>query len=108
MPGRASPSSRQAIAAANGVGLRVTARQLERWRQDHVIPAPARRALGRGRGSTSCYDDDALAWIVDAARFTDLHLTMDELALALFARGWPIPEIRLRSAYRALIAAATV
>lgn len=97
MPRTASAADQQAIAVAAAAGEVVTARTLERWRAARLIPAPHRRALGRGKGSTSHYTDAELQWIAVAAHHARLADTLQQAVLWMFIDGYTVDEGHLRS-----------
>jgi hypothetical protein len=99
MPTRPSGSERQAIDAAQAVGLPVTPGQLEGWRSAGVIPtAPPTYP---GRGSVRVYTDEELRWILDSVRHRRAFpkQPLYELVIWLFIDGYPIDDRKLRSAY---------
>jgi len=90
------------IAAAAAAGAVVTARQLERWRQDGWIDAPARRHLGR-RGSSADYPPETVAQVVALASAARRRYPMHRAILDLFAEGRPVGEGALHQAYDDLL-----
>jgi len=87
-------------ATAQREGERVSARQLESWRQAGLVPRPTVQHLGRGRGSSSRYPADAPARVAAAARAVRAHRRLHVAALALFGQGQPLEEHVVRAAYR--------
>lgn len=90
-----SPSSadRQAIEFCGSIGYEITARQLERWRQEHLIPAAQRRHLGIGEGTSSQYDDEALLRIGEVARRLESCFTKQKFRCVrqwMFQDGYPV------------------
>lgn len=89
-------------------GQVVSTPQLERWRSAGVLPANRRRYLGRGSGSVSRCDDDALdlaeAMALVARRGRSVHesalrlFTVDPRHNDLFAPAAAIPERGIRAA----------
>lgn len=80
----------------------MTVRQLERWRSAGAIPRARRRALGRGRGTTSAYDDDQVAYIIEIAARSARHRELWRVVLWASFDGVSVPEPCLRWAYECL------
>jgi hypothetical protein len=102
MPGEAD---RQLIMYAARQGVDVTARNLERWRESGLLAPNARRALGRGRGSTSVPPPgggDLVVWLAKNAR---RGRRPSDLALQAFAGGLAVPENIVRASFARAIAA---
>ncbi|MEU0414391.1 hypothetical protein ABZ307_42400 [Streptomyces griseorubiginosus] len=59
--GAPSAADQELIERLAALGLRVSAAQLERWRGTGLLPAHARRGLGRGRGSVSVLAEETVA-----------------------------------------------
>lgn len=81
-------------------GLTVSVAQLERWRTAGLLPAHARRWLGRGRGSVSALDDATVAIAAALARHArqgrDLRWTVlgwyAEAGRPVLPGAAPVPE----------------
>ncbi|MFJ8941059.1 hypothetical protein ACIRL0_35990 [Streptomyces sp. NPDC102365] len=56
-----SAADKELIERLATLGIRVSAAQLERWRGARLLPAHARRWLGRGRGSVSVLAEETVA-----------------------------------------------
>ncbi|XES01606.1 hypothetical protein HEP87_56365 [Streptomyces sp. S1D4-11] len=56
-----SAADKELIERLAALGVRVSAAQLERWRGARLLPAHARRWLGRGRGSVSVLAEETVA-----------------------------------------------
>jgi hypothetical protein len=85
-------------------GFEVSPRQIERWRQAHLLPGPVRHGLGRGKGSSAAYPPetaDHVIRVIQALRATGRRL--DLVALVLFAEGDPVDERALRDAFEAAV-----
>jgi hypothetical protein len=95
----ASEADRQLIADAGRRGAVVTARQLERWRVAGLLAPNIRRALGRGRGSTSQPLSGAAELVVWLARNARPGRRPGDLALLAFAAGLAMPEDTVRAAF---------
>jgi hypothetical protein len=93
-----SRAAERVIAAAAAAGAVVTARQLERWRQDGWIDAPVRRHLGR-RGSSADYPPETVAQVIALASAARRRYPMHRAILDLFAEGRPVGERALHQAY---------
>ncbi len=96
----ASSADRALIAELAATGLAVSPYQLERWRGVGLVPRNRRRALGRGRGSTSEVTPetiDAVRMVARSARQGRPHLWSD--ALVRFATGHEPGEAEVRSAF---------
>jgi hypothetical protein len=92
-------ADQQLIAHAARLGVDVSARQLERWRASGLLAPNARRALGRGRGSTSEPPPGAgelVAWLARNAR---RGRRPRDLALQGFAVGLAVPEDTVRASF---------
>jgi DNA-binding transcriptional MerR regulator len=86
-------------ADASALGVPVSARQIERWRQLGLIPKPQQRALGRGRGSVSAYPGYVAAQAAEIARLLRTRNRLDDVAMLLFCRGYEVDETALKRAY---------
>ena len=82
-------------------GQRVSAWQVERWRQSGLIPPAKRRSLGRGAGSISEYSPEAVEQARAVAAAVRHRRPLSEVALTLFMRGYPIEERVLKAAFAA-------
>ena len=97
-----SATDARLIAAGSIDGVRITCRQLERWRQLGAIPRPRRRSLGRGIGTATSYEPYEITYIVEFARRARRHLHWFRVVLWIYIDGGLVPEACLRGAYRAL------
>jgi len=79
----------------------VSARQLERWRALGLVPPNARRALGRGKGSTAVPFSGAAEMVVWLGRNARPGRRPGDLALLAFRAGLAVPEATVRSAFDA-------
>jgi hypothetical protein len=91
--------SAEVAARASNDCERATARQIERWIEDHLLPPLERRWRGGG-GSESSYDAKVVELVMRTARAVDESRSLDEAALLLWMRGAPITKARLTTAYR--------
>jgi hypothetical protein len=99
-----SASDRQLIADAARYGAKVTARHLERWRASGLIAPNVRRALGRGRGSTSEPPAGAVELVVWLAGSAGPGRRPRDLALLAFAADLAVPENTVRMSFAGAIA----
>jgi hypothetical protein len=100
----ASGADRQLIAHAARHGAKVTARHLERWRTSGLLAPNVRRALGRGRGSTSEPPPGAADLVVWLARNARPGRRPVDLALLAFAADLAVPEDTVRASFAGAIA----
>ncbi|WP_432064500.1 hypothetical protein [Streptomyces sp. C10-9-1] len=77
----------------------MSAKRLASWRRAGLLPGHTKRALGRGRGSTSVPHDEAFGLVVALARLARRGARPSHLALALFGEGHPVPEETVRDAF---------
>lgn len=98
-PATPSQADRDLIAEAALVGVKLSARQLKRWRSVGLLPSPARKGLGRGLGSRSSYPPGTLDHAVALARLPRRARTPGAATLSLFALGCPVDEAGLRQAH---------
>lgn len=94
-----SEADQQLIAYAAQHGAVVTARQLERWRARGLLAQNIRRALGRGRGSTSEPPPGAAELVVWLAGNARPGRRPGDLALLAFAAGLAVPEDTVRASF---------
>lgn len=78
------------LAAANGHTW-LTLRQIERWRKAGLLPRPARRSLGRGRGMESTYPDGADKQLLAVCSLRAKRQSLSSLGWSLWLRGFPVP-----------------
>jgi len=96
-----SEADRQLIADAARHGAVFTARQLERWRAAGLLAPNARRALGRGQGSTSAPPAGAAELVIWLAANARPGRRPGDLALLAFAAGLAVPEGTVRASFAA-------
>jgi hypothetical protein len=96
---RSSNADRTMCMTLAGRGVPMTARKLERWRQAGVAPTPIRRWPGRGLGSTSEYPPKTIDQLLAAASLLSDGCTLDEAAMILHLRGYPVAQPKLAAAY---------
>jgi hypothetical protein len=80
-------------------GVPVSPWQVERWRQHGLIPSAARSYGGRGRGSESVYATEAVEQGRVVAQLVRRRRPLSDVAVALFVRGYQVPERVLKNAY---------
>lgn len=96
------------VAHAARHGHRISVRQVERWREQGLIPKSERRWLGRGRGSTSTPAEgspELVLWLAEHARPGNRP---NNLALRAFGAGLAVPGQTVRGAFAAAIDRATL
>ncbi len=91
------------IEAAGGKGIRVTPKQIARWRSEDVLPPPISRGRGRGRGVARSYDDATLQQLVAVTSILKRYRSIDYAAFRLWVRGYAIPLDRVRRALGKLV-----
>jgi hypothetical protein len=97
---RSTPSKADGELAtqASRLGVEVTPRQVERWREDGYLQV-IRRGRGRGLGTVAFYPPEAAEQVADLARAIQDFGRLDEAALVVFFHGHPIKERALKHAY---------
>lgn len=103
MPRSTSEADRQLIAHAARHAATVTASQLERWRSSGLLAPNIRRALGRGRGSTSEPPPGAADLVVWLAANERPGRRPSDLALFAFADGLAVPEGTVRASFTSAV-----
>jgi hypothetical protein len=96
---RVSQADEKLIASAASRGFTVTARRIERWREQRLLPPNSRRFLGRGRGSTSEPAPGAAELVVWLAEHARPGRRPSDLALLAFGAGLAVPEAGVRAAF---------
>ena len=82
------------------LGVVVSATQLKRWRNAHLIPSPVQRSAGRGRGRQSVsYPVGAVERTLAVARVMDWQprVRITEVSLWLFVMGGDIDPAQIRA-----------
>lgn len=82
--GEPSPADQLVLGTLHDEGLPVSFSQLERWRAAGLLPANARTALGRGRGSTSSVRPEALTIARELARRAKRGVPLEQTTLEIF------------------------
>jgi hypothetical protein len=86
------------------LGVRVTPRQLKRWRASGLLPTPTQVSAGRGKGRRSVSYPAGTAQLVAAlADMLRDGWSLRHVAFGLFARGHEVTEAALKQSYRAVI-----
>jgi hypothetical protein len=101
---RTSRADEKLIAALARRRIRVTPRQLERWRQAGILQPPMRHGLGRGPGSASSYPDAAIEQAAVLAGLVRRGQPLGDVALVLFARRRWCQEDAVIAGYRGCLA----
>lgn len=110
MPRSKEPSTaaRQLAGELAARGLKPGYRAIEDWAARGLAPRPARRPLGRGRGTTSAYPPGAAGQYAAVASVMRRGLPWQASVLKLLARGHlPADPGLVRQAYRDLLASLT-
>lgn len=95
-----SRADQSLIAELSKRGITVSPTQLERWRQAGLQPPNRRRWLGRGSGSVSQYQPEAVDQAADLTKLVKRGRPLADVALIMFARGYWVREDALRRGYR--------
>jgi hypothetical protein len=98
MPRVTSKADRLLAAELTAVGLTVTPRQLERWRQ-HGLIATVRHGSGRGSGSRSNYAEGTVELVLELVALFARRRSLDDAVLVLFGRGRSLSTAVVRHAY---------
>jgi hypothetical protein len=93
-----SHADRDLAARLTSKGQDTSPWQVRRWRQDGYLK-PERRGLGRGLGTTAFYSDESVQQATALAEAIGEYRRLDEAALVVFGRGFPIKERALKRAY---------
>ncbi len=80
-------------------GVAVTPWQVERWRQHGLLPPAARSYPGRGQGSEAIYPPESVEQGRVVAQLVRRRRPLSDVAVALFVRGYPVPEQVLKDAF---------
>lgn len=65
----------QVIEFASQNGLEITKSQLQRWRDNKLLPPAKQHGLGQGKGSESCYPGDARQQALAVAQCMNVNMT---------------------------------
>jgi hypothetical protein len=93
-----SQADHRLIAELAALGIQVTPRQLERWRQ-HGLIATVRHGCGRGSGSQSHYPDGTVALVTELVALLSRRRNFNDAVLVLFRRGHPLSTAVVRCAF---------
>ncbi|MFF4771895.1 hypothetical protein ACFY05_03460 [Microtetraspora fusca] len=94
-----SPADHALLNHAASQGVTVSARRLERWRANGLLPPNQVRTLGQGRGSTSTPPPQALEMVVWLGQHAGPGKRPGDLALMAFGAGLPVPEATVRKGF---------
>jgi hypothetical protein len=101
---RPSAADQQLIDHAQRHGLTITVKQLAIWRRAGLLPGNIHGGgLGRGMGSTSRPAPESFDLVLGLARHAGPGKRPTDLALLLFAEGFPVPGATVRAAFRAAV-----
>ncbi len=82
------------IEAAASLGYAITPAQVARWHRAGLLPRPAQRSLGRGRGTETVYPAGTSVQLVALCQMKDEERRLDRLAFRLWWDGFPVdPEV---------------
>lgn len=84
-------------------GFTVTAKQIDRWRADHVLPPAGKAGGGRARGVQRPAPEGSAAQLVRLCQFLAEDRSLDRAAFRLWIEDYPIPLARLRRALAHLV-----
>ncbi len=84
------------VRRARDWGYSITGRQLERWRNDGIVPPLSARGRGRGRGQSRFYTTDPSEQLRELLRLRDAQVPLAECAVRLWLTGFDITLDALR------------
>ncbi len=85
-------------------GYEVTARQFKRWREAGLLPPPVQQSRGRGAGRRSLtYPEGVVRRAEAILNLLRLKIPLRYVTVILFARGFQVPEERLKAAYAQIL-----
>jgi hypothetical protein len=102
--GEPSQADRDLAAAVSRLGVEVSPRQVERWREQGVLQPPERHGKGPPLGSFAVYKPGAVEHAADIARQLEIQGRLNDAALVVFLHGFPVKERAVRAAYRTIYA----
>lgn len=89
-------SAAELLAGAEEEGFRVSRTQLHQWQQAGYLPRPRLRGLGRGKGSETLYPAGSKAQLLVICEALKKKRRLVEATWALWWRGYPVAEKRVR------------
>jgi hypothetical protein len=95
--------ARSLVDLATQNGFPVTPAMLARWHRDGLLPPPAVRSLGRGRGTESIYPEGAQDQFEELCKFRKQTRDLDRVAWGLWWQGFELPERNIRRALGELL-----
>lgn len=98
-----SAEKRDLIDEAAGHGFTVTAKQIDRWRADQVLPPAGRAGGGRARGVQRPAPEGSAAQLVRLCQFLAEDRSLDRAAFRLWIEDYAVPLKRLRKALARLV-----
>lgn len=99
MATRYSKAVIELAAGASTYGIRVSPREIERWRQAGLIPQPDRAYPGRG--SSVVYPDSAPGQAAEVAKYVRNGWRLEEVAVPLFLHGFLVGEEMVKRGFKA-------
>ncbi|MFD9701281.1 hypothetical protein [Lentzea sp. NPDC059081] len=100
---KASCADVQLATWAAQAGADISTRQIERWREQGLVPRNLKRSLGRGKGSTSEPAPGAADLFIWLAWHARPGRRPTDLVLAAFSEGLAVPEPTVRKAFATVI-----
>lgn len=93
------------LEAAAYRSIRVTPKQVARWRSQGVLPPPISHGRGRGRGVARSHDDATVEQLGALTSILKRNRSLDYAAFRLWLRGYNVHLDRVRRALRKLVVA---
>jgi hypothetical protein len=84
------------VDAAGAAGIKVTERQLQRWREARLLPLGRQRSHGRGRGTSWVFPPETVGRVIMIAPMAQTGLSLIEIGIALWLRGAEFEEVHVR------------
>lgn len=85
------------VERAQGWGFSITGRQLERWRNDGILPPLAARGRGRGRGQSRFYSTDPSDQLRELLQLRETRVPLAECAVRLWLTDFDVTLDALRN-----------
>jgi hypothetical protein len=95
-----SEEKRRLIEAAAEKGFKISGKQIDRWRADHLLAPPGTHWRGRGKGVTRPAAPGTEQQLIALCECLERNRSLDGAALRLWLDGHPVPIERLRRALR--------
>jgi hypothetical protein len=98
-----SAEKAELIAEAARHGFTVSAKQIDRWRLDHVLPTPGKVGAGRGRGVQRPTPEGSAVQLLRLCRLLSQDRSLHRAAFRLWIEDYSVPLDRLRTALASLV-----